>query len=898
VRLTFNIHYHTQWGQSMIIVGDHELLGKGNPAGGLPLHYQHDGLWSAIIDLPETTKTIHYRYLLINEYGTVIAEDWGEERTLVLPKKRPAEFSIIDHWRIKGHAENAFYTSAFQDVIFKGKTFKAKVLRNPKKLPVIQFQLAAPRREDDLQLCICGNIPELGSWAVDQPVLMANPDFPIWTVSVPLTTLGKIEYKYGWYHPKSKQVVYLETGDNRSIELLQLPGPGDQLLVRDEYFAYPSGNWKGTGVAMPVFSLRSQRGFGVGEFTDIKLLADWSKQVGMQVVQILPINDTTATHTWVDSYPYAAISTFALHPLYLSIDQIDGFEEVIDLKEYDKERKKLNKLDTVDYEAVTKLKLKHARALFDSQKSNFLKSSSFKAFFKTNKHWLQPYALFCYLRDKHGTPDFQQWREAAVFSEGLLKKMTSSRARHYDEIAFAYFLQYHLDRQLSEAADYVRQHGMVLKGDIPIGIYRYSVDAWIAPQLYHMNAQAGAPPDPFSAKGQNWGFPTYNWIKMAKDGYQWWKTRLQQLSRYFDTFRIDHILGFFRIWQIPLEQVEGIMGFFNPAIPVYRHEFATRGIIFDEERFCDPYIRWHLLERLFGSEAEYVKNTFLDENQPGVFSFKNNLHTQRQIRQYLKAIDKTHLEAGLFQLVSNVLFFRVKHSNKEAFHPRIDLKHTSSFRELDAATQYRLDALYIDYFYKRQDDFWREQAMVKLPAIKAATNMLICGEDLGMVPDCVPGVMQDLEFLTLEIQRMSKNPATEFLQEADIPYFSVASPSTHDMSPLRAWWAESERDYIQRFYNQELGFNGPAPENCEPHIAERIFQQHLEWPSLLTIFPIQDILAMSEKLRREDPEAERINVPANPQHYWRYRLHLNLEDLNSEATFNSYVKKLIATSGR
>ena len=240
-----------------------------------------------------------------------------------------------------------------------------------------------------------------------------------------------------------------------------------------------------------------------------------------------------------------------------------------------------------------------------------------------------------------------------------------------------------------------------------------------------------------------------------------------------------------------------------------------------------------------------------------------------------------------------MLLFEVPGSNGEAYHPRIDFLKISSFLELDDDTRHRLEDLYNDYFYHRQEDFWREEALRKLPAIKRATNMLICGEDLGMVPACVPGVMHDLGFLTLEIQRMSKNPQTEFLQSADIPYWSVCSPSTHDMSPLRLWWEECDEGQRQRFYNQELGQSGIAPAGLEPYLAQGILQQHLNYPGMWVVFPMQDILAISWELRSSDPAEERINVPANPQHYWRYRLHLTLEDLIAANDFNVGFGKLV-----
>lgn len=500
------------------------------------------------------------------------------------------------------------------------------------------------------------------------------------------------------------------------------------------------------------------------------------------------------------------------------------------------------------------------------------------------------------------TVDFRQWGDDAIFSADRLKELIHPKSKVYQDILFYYFLQYHLDAQLRAAADYARAQGVVLKGDLPIGIYRHSVDAWVAPDLYNMDGQSGAPPDPFSEDGQNWGFPTYNWQEMAKDGYQWWKKRMQQLARYFDIYRIDHILGFFRIWEIPTSEVDGLLGVFNPAIPVSRRELEQKGIVFNEQRLCEPYITNSILPQIFGHDADFVINQFLESAPDGTFRFKSQLNTQKKIQAYFAEakLDKSKavLKDKLFKLRANVLFLRDEKQTKTHFHPRIDLIHTSSFSALAPDQQVAIRDVYYDYFYHRQEEFWRERAMEKLPALREATNMLICGEDLGMVPDCVPGVMDELNILSLEIQRMSKNPATEFLAENDIPYLSVASPSTHDMSPIRLWWEESDWEQIQRFYEQELKMVGDHPFYCEPYIAQAIVNQHLSWDSMWTVFPVQDLLAMDGRLRREDPTKERVNVPANPKHYWRYRMHLPVEQLIEENGFNQMLYAMLSSARR
>lgn len=899
MRIIFQIHYNTQWGDQIYLSGNLPELGNGDPNQALTCNYLEYGLWELSLSLKKVPKLLEYKYLLKNEYGEILDEDWGTLRSIVLPKS--PQLTLQDTWRNNKHLDNIFYTSAFTEVIFKPTEFLQKRIRSFQKAAVLRFRLTAPRVVPGQQVCVCGNIPGLGNWDLEKPLLLGNVNYPQWSGALTLHSKELIEYKYGFYDPEKKRVLALEAGANRRLSPHRLPTEGKCLVVSDEYYNYEESHWRGAGLAIPVFALRSQKGLGVGEFKDLHLLADWAVQLGMRMIQILPINDTSGTKTWVDSYPYSCLSTYALHPLYLHLEGMEGKKKVLDYKKLEKERQKLNALAEVDYEAVMDLKLKYARQIFEQQKKALYKSPAFKGFLKDNRHWLPAYALFCYRRDQYGTADFNQWEEDAQFTQESLSKNTQPEVAHYDKIAFYYFLQYHLDLQLKKAADYARSKGLILKGDIPIGIYRHSVDAWMEPHLFNMNGQSGAPPDSFSATGQNWGFPTYNWDEMAKDGYQWWQNRLKQLSTYFDAFRIDHILGFFRIWQIPVEQVDGSLGFFNPALPVHLHEFAHRNIGFNYERFCSPYITTEILNSQFDSAAAFVAETFLDPLPSGQYRLKVAFDTQRKIDHFLQQVehkDKRHLRSGLFKLVSNILFMEVAGSKGQEFHPRIELSKTSSFQALDTYTQSGLRALYNDYFYQRQEVFWRAQAMTKLPILKSATNMMICGEDLGMVPDCVPGVMQELGFLTLEIQRMSKNPQTEFLQAADIPYLSVASPSTHDLSPIRTWWEEMEGPQRLRFYQEEAGCYDAPPPHCAPFIAASVLRQHLFWPGMWVVFPIQDLLAIDGELRRSDAEAERINVPANPQHYWRYRLHLDLEELSEAKELNERFRKLLLAAGR
>jgi 4-alpha-glucanotransferase len=703
-----------------------------------------------------------------------------------------------------------------------------------------------------------------------------------------------VTYKYGVYDFGTKAFVRYEDGADRL--LAQTAPPDGHVIVNDGFARVPCQPWRGAGVAVPVFSLRSAKSFGVGEFLDLALLADWASRAGLKLIQILPVNDTSATHTWTDSYPYAGISAFALHPLYLNLDRLAGADASRLLEKLASQRKQLNALPTVDYEAVMKAKLGFARQIFAARREKTFAGAEYRKFFSENEKWLAPYAAFCFLRDKFGTADFTQWPEHRVYDADKIRALAAADGSAADEMALHCFVQFHLHLQLREAAEYVHGRGLILKGDLAIGVHPHSAEVWQQPDLFHTDMQAGAPPDAFAAKGQNWGFPTYNWPRMKQDGFDWWKRRFAQMSCYFDAFRIDHILGFFRIWSIPRHAVQGILGYFVPALPVQAGEFSARGIAFDHERFTRPFINDAVLQELFAERAGRVKREFLHPDPRGTYSLKPEFATQRDVERHFGSLPKDRLDdklkEGLFDLISNVLLIEVPDSAGLEFHFRLGMEQTASFRQLGQVTQTRLKDLYVDYFYRRQDRRWMQEALQKLPALKRVTNMLICGEDLGMVPACVPLAMKQLGLLSLEIQRMPKALHQDYSRPADAPYLSVVTPSTHDMSTIRGWWVEDKK-LTQKFFNQELGRDGVAPSECEPWINQEIIRQHLGSPAMWSIFQLQDLLGMDAALRHPGVDAERINVPAIVNYYWRYRMHLTLEALGRADTFTRQVENLV-----
>ncbi|MEO8853850.1 MAG: 4-alpha-glucanotransferase [Ginsengibacter sp.] len=892
MKINFYLKYYTVFGEQLFISGNNQFLGDNDPSKAVLMQWFNEDYWRVTIDLPVNfDDTIHYRYILKNLEGIQVF-DGEENRFIDLSIQHSKSYSVFDTWNAAGNVSNVFFTRAFQNILLapvnhikKSKIAKANHI----------FRVKAPLLHSGETICLCGSTKNLKNWDVSDPIIL-SPQNNWYTTSISLDeNEWPASYKYGIYNIEEKKTVTLEDGENRIIRQFEETDKG-LTIFNDGFVNYRPNLWRGAGVLIPVFSLRSENSFGVGEFLDIKLLIDWAKRTGLKLIQLLPINDTTANHNWHDSYPYSAISAFALNPLFINLEKIAGTEFSNLIRPIKRRQKKLNDLQKFDYEEVMKLKLSALEKLFNVKKEDLINDLDYFEFFELNRHWLVPYAAFSFLRDKYKTPDSSKWETHQTYDEQEIQDLVAPLQKHYDRILFFYFVQYHLHLQMKEVADYAHHQKIVLKGDIPIGVYRYGCDAWVNPTLYNMDEQSGAPPDDFAVKGQNWGFPTYNWEEMSKDNYNWWRRRFDQMINYFDAFRIDHILGFFRIWSIPLDSVEGIMGRFAPAIPVDISEFYSRNISFNHDRYCKPYITQNIVEGIFKERTEEVIEKFLEKTADG-FNLRDFVNTQAKVVDYFQTKPDGILSRGLFDLNSNVILFEEENSKGQKFHFRIAIDKTSSFYELDNYTKSILWPLYIDYFYHRQNDFWKKEGMKKLPSLKRTTNMLVCGEDLGMVPPSVPEVMSQLAILGLEIERMPKNTGTEFFHPKDAPYLSVVTPSTHDMSTIRGWWEEN-REQTQRFYNYMLGQYGEAPAICEDWIVKKIILQHLYSPAMWSIFQLSDMLGMDNKLRWPNPDEERINVPSNPENYWHYRMHLNLEDLLKENDFNEQLKKFVKESGR
>ena len=897
MKIVFTINYNTSWGQSLAVVGSIPELGQWEEAIAPDMLFLGDGIWQYEIDIPDHVRNVDYYYLIKTE-GQESKREWSRGHSLKLNGCKGC-YRLYDTW-LNTPADLPFYSSAFTNAVFAHSKSPAENENSREKLTISVF---APRVTKQQYVAFTGNCDGVGNWMPERAVRMSPDEGAVWRVTVDASDLVfPLSYKFILCDKEAPERCVWEEGDDRIMAYPFLTNGGECACFSGLFFRYGNNlmQWKGTGTVIPVFSLRSERSYGVGDLGDLRLMIDWVEKTGQNLIQVLPMNDTRMTQTWLDSYPYSAMSIYALHPMYINLD---GMGELMDeerRRHYQLCQHELNAKNEIDYESVVETKLAYCREYVEQEGlSRLMDDEDYQRFYEHNSSWLIPYGAYCYLTGLYKTADFTQWGQYAAYDKPAIKKLSSPQHPAYPIIAFNYYLQYVLDRQFREVTDYARAKGIVLKGDLPIGVNRLSAEVWTEPGYFNLNGQSGAPPDDFSANGQNWLFPTYRWDVMEKDDYAWWRKRFAKMNDYFDCFRIDHILGFFRIWEIPQAYVQGLCGHFNPALPLSVEEIEMTGIRFDEKRFTSPRISHDFLPDLFGEYVDEVLGSYLAQSSSRHFVLKPFCDTQRKIEKLFagKKDDKARkIMFGLYAIANEVLFLKDPHE-EDKYHPRISAFASRLYLELNNDEKRAFDRLYDDFYYHRHNEFWKDQAFRKLIPLVNSTEMLVCGEDLGMIPATVPEVMNKLQLLSLEIERMPKTFGVEFADLTSLPYYSVCTTSTHDMSPVRSWWKE-DRPKTQRYYNTVLNRHGEAPYECSGELATQIISNHLSSPAMWVIIPWQDWLATDDELKRQDADAERINVPAQTNYYWRYRMHLTLEELLNADSLNTRINSLIKESNR
>lgn len=919
MNIKFKLPYHTTYGDELLLniapSPEDDNLGLDLSQFKVLAMTTHDGATWTLDTTLDSKDVSRYNYFYsVRGIRGIKCSEWKTVmHRLDLTATKANTYEVNDRW-IDFPGDTYMYSSAFTDCVNR----RAQIPAQPTNYATtLRLVVRAPQLRSGMRLHLVGAQAALGNWDLSKSLPMTEHSHNEWYVDIDASLLfatskrgskkayddsSEIEFKFVAIGDKNE--IEWETCNNRILAVEPLKQGELRSIALDQAF-FALYDEKVAGTLIPVFSLRSEGSFGVGDFGDLKLMIDWVAKTHQRLLQVLPINDSTSTHTWTDSYPYSCISVFALHPQYCDIRQLPAIDDKVEADRFEMLREELNALPQIDYERVNNAKIKYLQMLFKQEGKKVLESEDFKSFFKAANHWLVPYAQYCYLRDKNGTCEFAKWEDHNQWNEADRDALSNPQNKAFEDVAFFYYVQYVLDRQMRSAHDYARARGVILKGDIPIGVNRNGCDVWHEPEYFHLDSQAGAPPDAFSVNGQNWGFPTYNWERMIADGCQWWVRRFQNMQQYFDAYRIDHVLGFFRIWEVPTNQIYGLLGYFRPALPFSISEIGHFGFTEDVASLCIPQVNEAYLQQLIAeTQNEHLAEQYFEPLNNHSYTLKEGYRSQRALMQLLPE-GKTR--QALLNVACEVLFIQDPERH-DLYHPRIAAQLTHLYTTLSDQNRDAFNRLHDDFFYHRNNQFWADEAMKKIPTVTQSsdnqhptlqlyplqgTGMLPCAEDLGMVPASVKGVLERLQILSLEIQRMPKEYGVRFGHLNNNPYLSVTTIATHDMPPLRLWWQQNA-ERRQAFWNEALHHEGEAPTEATPEICEEIIKQHLQSPSMLCLLALQDWLSISPTLRSKHPETEQINDPANPNQYWRYRMHLTIEELMQQSGFNDKIRALIA----
>lgn len=875
MKIHFYIKYQSKFGEQLNL----RFWNKKNlEQMNLQMQYLNQNFWELEMDDDDLPfiPTLKYDCFVTDADGSVT--ELFAKRVVDLRKHKGDKLDIIDEIPNPERSE-ILYSKPFRTLLERGST---TVKKPADKNFNLVLRAGLPPLPDGKAVCVTGSGDKLQNWSTKKPLMMYKKD-GYWTAKLNLGKEKSIEYKYAIYDLEKGVIETFEEGENR---MLHTAGKKGQTIVH-EYPKLQPIPWKGAGLNIHLLSLRSESGWGTGTFTDLVELAEWASHAGFKMLQLLPVNDTVGFGDPSDSYPYASISAFALHPYLLDVRKMILQTGVSIPSELEEEGMRLNALDHIDFAGVYKNRMQVLRLIYEADNLSFKDDFAWFDFFDLNREWLVPYAAFCCLRDKHKSPVAADWGKYSLYDEVAINEMVEPDSKDYKNIAFYYYLQFHLHLQFKDAVYHVHKLDMILKGDLPIGVNRFGVETWTNPELFNMDQQSGAPPDAFSSGGQNWNFPTYNWERMKAENYNWWRQRLEVLSVYFDAVRIDHIIGLFRIWSIPNGHLTGELGMFNPAIGFTAEELMEEGVHFDEERLCKPYINDAIMYFYFHGDKGRVEEKYFENH-----AFKNAFATPQRLHEWLE-VNPDNAALALKSIMANVVLIKVG----DHFHFKMNMQQTPSFQSLPEEQKQLLNNLYNRYFGERQRELWTKAGHEKLKMMKDATTMMLCGEDLGMVPEMVPGIMKELEVLALFVERMPHSMGDRFAKPETSPYLSVVTPSTHDMSPLALWW-QQQREDVSFYYHEILKQAGHVPEKFTPEVAELILNRQLSAPAMWVVFLLQDVLALNEHLQREDATKDRINDPGNDDFVWDYRLHISVEHLQDQKELSSSMLRMIHKSGR
>lgn len=640
------------------------------------------------------------------------------------------------------------------------------------------------------------------------------------------------------------------------------------------------------GIVIPLGALRSSASGSVGEYADLPELGRICRAAGLSFIQLLPVNDTG-----FQSSPYSALSAFALHPLYLRLADLP--EAKAFRGEAEALAASLGGERRFPYARILEAKLALAGRIFKAALPAIRKDGALENWIAANP-WVREYAVFLRLKADNEGRSWKDWTEYREPAAADIEALWGNAARR-DEHVFHAWLQMRCEEQFLSASRELASLGVALKGDLPILMNEDSADVWAHRSWFRTDRTAGAPPDMFSELGQNWGFPIYDWEALAREDYSFWKDRLRQAAKFYGAYRIDHVLGFFRIWALPEREESGYLGAFEPSAALSREDLGAAGFSEDRLRWIsEPHIREADLAGAAASEADpavaadRAARAALDRigGEP-LYLFKRSIRGEKDIR----ALDAAESLRGFLLAAWRD---RVITETAPGFYaPAWRYSSASAWPSLSDAERAALEGL-IRAKNEASEAIWEEHGRGLLSVLKAASPMLPCAEDLGAVPNCVPRVLAELGILGLRIPRWTRRwggPGDPYIEPADYPDLTVCAPSVHDTSTVRDWWEHEAGDK-----DREAAYGGPPPAaRWTTGTAARVLSRCASGASVLLVTQLQDLLDLSEAYASEDSKSDRVNVPGTTNEVnWTWRMPVSLETLASDKAWTGAVRKALA----
>lgn len=697
-----------------------------------------------------------------------------------------------------------------------------------------------------------------------------------------------------------------------------------------------------TGVVVPLSALYTKDSPAVGDFVSLKAFADFCAQCGLGVIQLLPVNDTGT-----QSSPYSALSAFALHPMYIHIESLPEFEDAMKncrpfsaaYKAFVKECKYGARFD---YAKVSegKIKLLHLlysymeKVISSKKKSAQTPSDSSKSFadhydyeiktFVADNPWVVAYAVFKDLKDSFSQASWKEWTEdKRTMNRRQIELRWSNRALRSSH-NFYVWCQMRAASQFKDASNYIRAQGIILKGDLPILMNEDSVDCWAWPEFFNQELRAGSPPDADNPLGQRWGFPTYNWDKIISDDFSWWKDRVRFASNYYSAFRLDHVLGFFRIWEYSEKETTAFLGHTNPYAYTERRVLQKMG--FDDGRLhwlSQPHIPTEAVGSILGNwdEARSVMSKICvrigDEE---LWNFKDEITCDSLIYATAFVDDEEKNRA-----IQNVLAEKWRDRTlieieKDRFVPVWSYSATTAWKSLSMEEKKSLEQEFAA-LQEQENELWKSHAFEILRPIVKKTEMQACAEDLGANLPALNEVLPALDIASLRVVRWTRrwDQMNQPYEAFDTyPHLSVTSTSVHDSSTIREWWQNEKQSvwaFLETVKSAEQKNELFAPDldtlmekkpdeslkkypvnvdTCfDPKVAAFVLEKCAGTRSRWFINPLQDYLYLDASCYREKAGDERINVPGTVnENNWTYRMPVSVEDLASKSALIQEIRKI------